>query len=158
VFRPMQILPLLQVMTNLKKMERQRFFQNVLYFCMCIFLLMAIVDHICASFTEKKNKEKRKSLLTCAIVKCITFLCFLIIVMSLLLEQGACRIVALPFTFKNMLMQKKNYGNSNISPGKNIIFKKSSKRNQNPSSYYNSIITNLKFQHKPKYHLSKILI
>jgi hypothetical protein len=32
-----------------------------------------------------------------------------------------------------------------------------SKRNQNPSRYYNSII-NLKFQHKPKYHLSKILI
>jgi hypothetical protein len=32
--------------------------------------------------------------------------------------------------------------------------KKSSKRNQNPSSYHNSI-TNLKFQHKPKYHLSK---
>jgi len=35
--------------------------------------------------------------------------------------------------------------------------KKSCKRNQNPSTYYNSI-TNLKFQHKPKYHLSKILI
>ncbi len=34
--------------------------------------------------------------------------------------------------------------------------KKSTKRNQNPSRYYNSI-TNLKFQHKPKYHLSKIL-
>jgi hypothetical protein len=35
---------------------------------------------------------------------------------------------------------------------KNIIFKKSSKRNQNPSTYYNSI-TNLKFSHfKPKYH------
>jgi hypothetical protein len=33
--------------------------------------------------------------------------------------------------------------------------KKSSQRNQNPSRYYNSIITNLKFQHKPKYHLSK---
>jgi hypothetical protein len=32
---------------------------------------------------------------------------------------------------------------------KNIIFKKSSKRNQNPSTYYNSI-TNLKFQQKPK--------
>jgi hypothetical protein len=31
------------------------------------------------------------------------------------------------------------------------------KRNQNPSRNYNSI-TNLKFQHKPKYHLSKILI
>jgi hypothetical protein len=38
-----------------------------------------------------------------------------------------------------------------------IIFKKSSKRNQNSSSYYNSR-TNLKFQHKPKYHLSKILL
>ncbi len=37
-----------------------------------------------------------------------------------------------------------------------LSFKKSSKRNQNPSRYYNSI-TNLKFQHKPKYHLSKIL-
>jgi hypothetical protein len=29
---------------------------------------------------------------------------------------------------------------------------------QNPSRYHNSIITNLKFQHKPKYSLSKILI
>jgi hypothetical protein len=38
-----------------------------------------------------------------------------------------------------------------------IIFRKSSKRNQNPSKYYNSI-TNLKFQHKPEYRLSKILI
>jgi hypothetical protein len=35
--------------------------------------------------------------------------------------------------------QKKNYENSNISPCKNVIFKKSSKRNQNPSRYYNSI-------------------
>jgi len=35
---------------------------------------------------------------------------------------------------------------------KHILFKKSSKRNQNPSRYYyNSIITNLKVQHKPKY-------
>ncbi len=37
----------------------------------------------------------------------------------------------------------------------NLPKKKSSKRNQNPSRYYNSII-NLKFQHKPKYNLSKI--
>ncbi len=58
------------------------------------------------------------------------------------------------FTFKSMLRQKKNYGNSNISPCKNIILKNSTKRNQNPLRYYNSI-TNLKFQHKPKYHLSK---
>ncbi len=47
--------------------------------------------------------------------------------------------------------------NSNISPCQNTIFKKSSKRNQNYSRYYNSL-PNLKFQHKPKYHLSKILI
>jgi hypothetical protein len=39
-----------------------------------------------------------------------------------------------------------------------IIFKKFSKRNQIPSKYYYSIITNVKFQHKPKYYLSKILI
>jgi hypothetical protein len=41
---------------------------------------------------------------------------------------------------------------------KHNLQKKSSKGNQNPSRYYNSI-TNLQFQHKPKkYHLSKILI
>jgi hypothetical protein len=62
--------------------------------------------------------------------------------------------VALPFTLKSILRQKKkkNYGNSNISPCKNIpnLQKRSSKRNQNPSRYYNSG-TNLKFQHKPKH-------
>jgi hypothetical protein len=31
-------------------------------------------------------------------------------------------IVALPFTLKSILRQKKNYRNSNISPCKNIIF------------------------------------
>ncbi len=47
--------------------------------------------------------------------------------------------------------KKQNYGNSNISSCKNIIFKKFSKRNQNPSRYYyNSIITNLKLQHRHK--------
>jgi hypothetical protein len=30
--------------------------------------------------------------------------------------------VALPFTLKSILRQKKNYGNSNISPCKNITF------------------------------------
>jgi hypothetical protein len=68
-----------------------------------------------------------------------------------------CPLVALPFTLKTILRQKKNHGNSKIAPCKNIIFKKYSKRNQNPSSYYN-FVTNLKVQHKPKYHLSKILI
>jgi hypothetical protein len=73
-------------------------------------------------------------------------------------KQGVCHTVALPFTLKSILRQKKNYGNSNNSPCKNIIFQKSSKRNQNPSRYYYNSGTNLKFQHKPKYHLSKILI
>ncbi len=44
-------------------------------------------------------------------------------------------------------MQKKNYGNSNIETmQKYNLLKKSSKRNQNPPRYHNSI-TNLKFQH-----------
>jgi hypothetical protein len=72
--------------------------------------------------------------------------------------------VALPFTFKSILRQKKkNYGNSNIiSPYKNIIhLQKNNPLKEtkiNPSRYYNSIITNLKSQDKPKYHISKILI
>jgi hypothetical protein len=41
--------------------------------------------------------------------------------------------MALPFTFKNILREKKNHGTSNISPCKNIIFKKCFKINQNPS-------------------------
>jgi hypothetical protein len=65
------------------------------------------------------------------------------------IKQGVCHIVALPFALKKISRQKKNYENSNISPCENIIFKKSSKRNQSPSRYYNSI-TNLNFQHKPK--------
>jgi hypothetical protein len=40
---------------------------------------------------------------------------------------------------------------------KYIIFKNPLKKTQNPSKYYNCV-TNLKFQHKSKYHLSKILI
>jgi len=70
-------------------------------------------------------------------------------------KQGVSHSLALPFTLQSIIRQKKNYGNSNISPCKSIIFKLSSKRNQNPPRYYNSI-TNL--QHKPKYHLSKTLI
>jgi hypothetical protein len=49
---------------------------------------------------------------------------------STTIQQGVCHTVALPFTLKSILRQKKNYGNSNISPCKNIIFKKSSQRNQ----------------------------
>jgi hypothetical protein len=45
------------------------------------------------------------------------------------MQQGVCHTVALPFAFvKNILRQRKNYENSNISPCKNIIIKKSSKK------------------------------
>jgi hypothetical protein len=74
-------------------------------------------------------------------------------------KQELGRTEALPFTFESVVRQKNNYRNSNISPCKFIILKKkSSKRNQNPSRYHNSIITNLKFQHKPKYHLSNLIL
>jgi hypothetical protein len=60
------------------------------------------------------------------------------------------------------MQNRKNYENSNAPPCKNIIFKKNplnkKKPKKNPSrDYYNSSITNLKFQqHKPKYyHLQK---
>ncbi len=69
-------------------------------------------------------------------------------------KQGVSHIVALPFTLKNILRQNNYYGNSNISPCKNIIFQKYSLKNQNPSTYYN-LMTNIKFQRKPKYYLSK---
>jgi hypothetical protein len=72
-------------------------------------------------------------------------------------KHGVYDTVAVPFALKSILRQKKNYENSHISPCESIIFKKSSKTNQNPSRYHNSI-TNLNFQHKPKHHLQKILI
>jgi hypothetical protein len=65
--------------------------------------------------------------------------------------RGVSHNLALPFTLKSIVRQKKEdlWKLSNISPCKNIVFKKSSKKNQNPSRYYNSE-TNLKFQHNPK--------
>jgi hypothetical protein len=36
------------------------------------------------------------------------------------MQQGVCHTAALPFTLERILRQKKNYGNSNISPCKNI--------------------------------------
>jgi len=59
--------------------------------------------------------------------------------------------MALPFTLKSILRKKKNYGNSkHFTLPKYNLPKQSFKRNQNLSKYHNSIITNLKFQHKPK--------
>jgi hypothetical protein len=39
-------------------------------------------------------------------------------------KQGVCHMVALSFTLKSILRQMKNYGHSNVSRCKNIIFKK----------------------------------
>ncbi len=46
-------------------------------------------------------------------------------------NQRCITPVALPFTLKSILMQKKNYENSNISPCKNIIFKNPLKEKKN---------------------------
>jgi hypothetical protein len=38
-------------------------------------------------------------------------------------RRGVSHCMALPFTLKSILRQKKNYGNSNTSPCQNITFK-----------------------------------
>jgi hypothetical protein len=40
------------------------------------------------------------------------------------IRQGVCHTMTVPFTLKGFLGQKQDYGNSNISPCNNIIFKK----------------------------------
>ncbi len=73
--------------------------------------------------------------------------------------RGVSHTVALPFTLKSIFRQKEELWKFKyFTMQKYNLQKTSSQRNQNPSTYHNSIITNLKFQHKPKYHLSKILI
>jgi hypothetical protein len=58
-------------------------------------------------------------------------------------NKGCVTLWPCHFTLKPILRPKKNYGNSkNISPHKNIIFKKSSqKKNQNSSRYYYNSMT-----------------
>jgi hypothetical protein len=76
-------------------------------------------------------------------------------------NKGCVIIVALPFTLNSILRQKKkkNFMKTQIfMHAKNIIFKKSSKRNKNPSRYVNSI-TNLKsFNTSQNIIFQKILI
>ncbi len=73
------------------------------------------------------------------------------IIKPTLIKQGVCHTATLPFTFKSILRQKKNYGNSNISPCKNIINlqKNPLKETKILQDHYN-FMTNLKFQHKAK--------
>jgi hypothetical protein len=82
--------------------------------------------------------QMKKTQLKIKTENCIEFLGapFLISIFKwiLLLE---IQIRACHLLLKSILRQNKNYENSNISPCKNKISKKSSKRNQNPSRYYN---------------------
>jgi hypothetical protein len=74
-------------------------------------------------------------------------------------EQGVvCHTMASPFTLKSVLMQKEeSWKFKCFTMQKHNLQQNPPKENKNPSTYHN-FITNLKFQHKPKHHLSKILI
>jgi hypothetical protein len=64
--------------------------------------------------------------------------------------------VAIPFTLKSISRQKKNYGNSKYFTMQKYNLPKTPLKIL--QDIIITLITNLKFQHKPKYHLSKILI
>jgi hypothetical protein len=72
--------------------------------------------------------------------------------------------MALPSTLKRILRQKKNYRNSNGFTMQKYNLHKGKKKNplkkKKPKILQNIITLELipSFQHKPKYHLSKILI
>jgi len=72
-------------------------------------------------------------------------------------KQGVCDTMALPFKIKTYLRAKEELWKLKHFTMQKYNLQKILKKNQNPSTYENSI-TNLKFQHKPKYHVSKILI
>jgi hypothetical protein len=73
------------------------------------------------------------------------------------MKQGVCHTVAFVIDIKKYLKAKEELRKLKyFTMQNNIFFKTSSKRNQNPSRYYNSV-TNLKFPYQPRYHLSKIL-
>ncbi len=71
-------------------------------------------------------------------------------------SRPPCHAGALPIYIKKYLNAKEEWWKFKnfTTMQKYNLQKNPPKRNQNPSSHYN-IITNLKFQHNPKYHLSK---
>ncbi len=92
-------------------------FQPIACFCLlCLFACLAAFPLSCLSLSHKHPQISHAEI-TCSLLllhKCTQ------------IQQGVCHTVALPFTLKSILRQKKNYGNSNISPCKNIpIFKTS---------------------------------
>jgi hypothetical protein len=76
-------------------------------------------------------------------------------------KQGVCHIVALLAIYiekYHLKAIKELWKTSNISPCKNIIFKKILFKQTKFLQDNQSSTTNIKFQHKPKYHLSKMVI
>jgi len=67
-------------------------------------------------------------------------------------KQGLCHTVAFPFTLKKYLDSKEELWKLKYFTMQKNNLQKILEKKPNPSRYYNSI-TNLKFQHKPKYHL-----
>jgi hypothetical protein len=73
-------------------------------------------------------------------------------------KWGVCHTVALPLALNHILRQKKELWKLKyFTMQKYNLQKNALKEKKNPSRYHNSI-TNLKFQNKLKYHLSKMLI
>jgi hypothetical protein len=102
----------------------------------------------------QKDPEERSSGLShpkmCGVVSCTT---------KIERKKGAFHTVALPFTLKPYLKGKRRIMETQIFyHAKNIIFKKSSKRNQNPLRYYynssfntsqNTIFQKSSYKNKP---------
>jgi hypothetical protein len=73
-------------------------------------------------------------------------------------KQGVCDTVAFAIYIKKYLKAKQELWKFKyFTMQKYNLQKNPLKESQNPLRYHNSI-TNLKFQHKPKCHLSKMLI
>jgi hypothetical protein len=66
--------------------------------------------------------------------------------------------VALPFTLKSILRKKKNYGILKYFTMPKYNLQKNPLKETKILQDIITPVPNLKFQHKPKYHLSKILI
>jgi hypothetical protein len=82
----------------------------------------------------------------------------MILLLSVNSQFGVCHTVALPFTLRRNLKAKEESQKLQYFTMQKLYLQKKNplKETQDPSTYYNSRTTNLKFQHKPKYHLSKI--
>jgi len=75
-----------------------------------------------------------------------------------IIKQGVCHNVAFPFTLKSILRQKKNYECSNIFTMQKYNLQKNPLKETKILQDITTLELISSFQHKPKFHLSKILI